>query len=360
MPQTTPRSDAHPIMSVLQRAAGPVRRAAPTGLVLALIAAVSIGAYASSEPADGTRVPTIEEFNALDQRVTTLEEEVAQLASPSPTPTDPSPTDPSPTDPSPTEPTPTEPTPTEPTPTAPGGCVRPDASNTGHSGPLLPYTGVARVTTAGTVIEDVEITVPLVVAAPDVTLRNVRSTVSIGSTADGTRIVNSTVPHVWSSSASGMVVEGSDLGGAYTHDTVHVTSDAGRYIDGFTLRGNWIHDISVPEDSHYDGIQVRGAANVLVECNTFDLGTFQDTYNAAVYFEDANGGYSGARVVDNWLLGGAFNIMLGAAQDDGVVLTGNRLGGDIRWSLCKADSDASKPALQEDNTVDGQPVTPCP
>ncbi|EON22846.1 hypothetical protein CF8_3208 [Nocardioides sp. CF8] len=240
-------------------------------------------------------------------------------------------------------------------------CVRPDAGNTGHTGTLAAYNGPTWVSTPGAVIENVMINGPLVINADNVTVRNVHATGSVGTYADNTRIADSTIPHIWSSSGSGMLVERTDLGGGFEGDTFHVTSDNGSYIQGFTMRGNWIHDVTVPQGAHYDGIQVRGATGVLIECNNFDLGAYQEGYNAPVFFENDNGGYANSRVVDNWLLGGAFNIMLGDANDDGVVLTDNRVGGAFRWGLCMAEAADAKPAVQTGNTyLNGDPVVPCP
>lgn len=50
-----------------------MRRLAPAGLVLALMTALLFAVGASSEPVDGVRVPTVEQLNDLDARVTELE-----------------------------------------------------------------------------------------------------------------------------------------------------------------------------------------------------------------------------------------------------------------------------------------------
>lgn len=53
--------------------------------------------------------------------------------------------------------------------------------------------------------------------------------------------------------------------------------------------------------------------------------------------------------------------MLGHASDGGAVLTGNRVGGDYHWDICRADSAAAKPTVQTGNTyLNGDPVVPCP
>src|SRR5690606_14368996 len=145
-----------------------------------------------------------------------------------------------------------------------------------------------------------------------VVVRNSRSTGNIYIYPGGN---NATVRHVTGrgvtvSSARGALIEGNNMTNINGADTFHVTSDQGTYVDTVTIRGNYVHD-PVVANSHYDALQVRGAANLLVECNTFDLGAYHPEMNAAVYLENDNGGYSGARVVNNWMSGGAFNVMLG-------------------------------------------------
>ena len=249
------------------------------------------------------------------------------------------------------------------TPTSPTGCVKPDASNTGHTGTLTAYSGSNWVDTPGTVIENKTVNGDLTIAGANVVVRNSRVTGSItvypggndslitGNTAEGGIAV---------SSAHRVIIEKNDVTNTNGNDALHVTSDQGIYINTATIRNNWIHDPYVPNGAHYDGLQVRGATNVLVDCNNFDLGAYQEGYNAPVYLENDNGGYSNARVTNNWLLGGAFNIMLGSANDAGVKLNNNKVGGAYRWDICATFGDpAAMPSEQNGNTLNGSPVTPC-
>ncbi|MFC7496792.1 MULTISPECIES: DUF4082 domain-containing protein [unclassified Nocardioides] len=247
-----------------------------------------------------------------------------------------------------------------PTPVAPGVCVQPTAANTGASGNLATYTGPTTLTTPGQIIENVRVNGSLQVLADNVTIRNVAATGGVFvDRAWNTTISHFTGTAIASSSGPGMTVEYSNLGGATGGDSLTVTSDNGTYITGATIRGNWIHDPKPTGDQHYDGIQVRGASNVVIDCNNFDLGAYQTQYNAAVYFEQANGGYSAARVTNNWLTGGAFSVMFGAANDGSTVLSGNKFGGDIHWDTCYAQQSNSTPPTQLDNTRDGRLFTPC-
>ena len=276
-----------------------------------------------------------------------------QPGSPSPTTTAPTSTT------APTAPTTTTPSPTPPQP-GPGRCAQPNATNTGPTGALSPYTGPMVINAPGTVVENKQINGRLVIAAPNVTVRNSASTSTIlfARGSDGGRVTDFSGMGVHVSSARNIVVERSDLTGDGS-DTLHVTSDDRERVQNVTIRNNWVHDPYSSPTAHYDGLQVRGADGVLVECNTIDLGSYQDAYNAAVYLENDNGGYSDARVLNNWLYGGAFNVMLGSANDGGVIFSGNRMGGDVLWGLCMAQDASAKPAEQVGNTLNGAPVTPC-
>lgn len=61
------------------------RRLGLATLLLALIAGATLPSKASSEPDTGTTVATLTEHNALEQRVTDLEQRVDELATPAPT-----------------------------------------------------------------------------------------------------------------------------------------------------------------------------------------------------------------------------------------------------------------------------------
>lgn len=126
---------------------------------------------AQSSPSTGTLVPSLADFNALESRVTALEQRPAPTVTVTPTPT-PTPTE-TPT-PTPTE-TPTTPPPTTPTtPPTQGGW--PNASNTGVPAgwtPARTVSGDYRITTAGTVVSDLRVNGRIIVDAPNVTIRRV-------------------------------------------------------------------------------------------------------------------------------------------------------------------------------------------
>jgi hypothetical protein len=66
--------------------------------------------------------------------------------------------------------------------------------------------------------------------------------------------------------------------------------------------------------SHYDGIQVRGVRGMLLRGNNFDLGPWEEMYNAAIFLENANGGNYDVVIDRNWIGGGGYTLYLFAAN----------------------------------------------
>lgn len=141
-----------------------MRRFAAFGLVLAMIVAFVLGSSAQSDPGTGVSVPTLAEHNALEARVTDLEQRVDELeTAPEPTP--------DPTE----EPTPTPtPTPTEPPTTDPPGTFPTQNSVGPEVEPTVAYGGSCTVTQDNLVIEARIINCPggLTVNAVGLVIRN--------------------------------------------------------------------------------------------------------------------------------------------------------------------------------------------
>jgi hypothetical protein len=324
-----------------------MRRLAAPALALLVVVGLAVGAQ--SDPGTGISVPTLAEHNALEDRVTELEEWAASAGDPTPT-EEPTPTP----DPTPTE----EPTPTEP-PT--NDCVKPTVDNTGTTGDLTTYNGGGN--TDGQVIENRVVNGDLIITGDNVTVRNVKVTGKLGVMESvGARISNVETPEFFISSAQDVVLEKSEISGSTT-DSMHVTSDGSSMNRDIVIRGNLVHNPNPGEEEHYDGLQVRGVNGLDLLCNNFDLGPAQFPYNAAVYLEPANGGHNDVVVDGNWLMGGGHIFHYGAASvtPDDTQLTNNRLGGDPYWgagAVCH-NSPGVVPGVQAGNTVFGEPAAPC-
>jgi hypothetical protein len=170
----------------------------------------------------------------------------------------------------------------------------------------------------------------LKISGTDVKVTNVHVTGNIIVTGEKVRLKRVTAKHIGISSAVDVVVARANIGyGA--EDGIHVTSDGNRLVRRVVLRYNFIHHPRVPREAHYDGTQVRGVDNMVIRCSTYRAGPFQDTFNAGIYLEDANGGASRVTVARNWLYGSAWSVMVGA---ESARFIRNRFGGDIHWGYC--------------------------
>lgn len=299
-----------------------IRRLAPVGLVLALVMAVLFAVGASSEPVTGTRVPTVEQFNALDARVTALENAPTPTATVTATATTTVTATPSPT-PTPTETTPT-PTPTpDPTP-APAGAF-PDATNTGVPAgtTLTAYTGPSTISTAGTVIDGKTLGC-IRINAPGVTIRNSKI-----SCAGGIAV---SVDDKGGPAANRLLLVDVEItcqntGGTGISEAHYVVRRA--HIHGcengldvnqnVLIEDSYIHDLFGGNDAHADGIQLawhwNGSAyvccakNVTIRHNT-------------IYSVHADGSLGTATVIMN------------PNADENVLIEGNLLAGGAATVYC--------------------------
>ena len=136
------------------------------------------------------------------------------------------------------------------------------------------------------------------------------------------------------SSATQVVARRVEIFGNLGSDGIHVTSGGGPRASDVLIEGCWVHSPQVESDSHYDGIQVRGVDRLTLRGNTFDLGPWNDRYNAAVFLEDANGGNADVLVERNLINGGGYAMYLGGTD---VRLVDNRFGRDANWGLLYPD-----------------------
>ncbi len=231
--------------------------------------------------------------------------------------------------------------------------ARPSASNTGAHGTRR--SSGTTVLGNGAVLENANVS-DLTIEGDNVKVRNVAVSGGILVTGDGVTIDHVTTKGIGISSASNVTVQYANIGFG-DDDAIHVTSDRGRLVKNVSLTHNYIHDPRVSSSAHYDGTQVRGASGVTISCSNYDPGAYQSTYNAAVYLEDANGGTSNVKVVNNWLNGFGFPVMIAAS---GTQLLDNKLGGDIHWENCYVgDGPGNAGLVSRGNTRNGASINLC-
>jgi len=258
-------------------------------------------------------------------------------ATPTPTPTAtatpaPAPTPTATATPKPTAtPTPTvTPTPT-PTPTTTPSTTKPGASNTGvPAGTTLKASGALTITTANQVIDGLDISGSVTIAAPGVVIKNSRLH---GTDANGINVRSGDVT-IYDSEVYGF--ENAIAFGdwkAYRVNIHNTYGDGVKLGSNVTLQDSWIHDLTPADGAHADGGQMQdGIRNLVVQHNVIDVSS-APTANAALFLSPDFGPTTDGPVLitDNWLDGGNFTMFCvdgnnGQFFVKNITITNNRFG----------------------------------
>lgn len=255
--------------------------------------------------------------------------------------------------------------PSDPTPPPSGGtCTsKPDASNTGTSGTLNADSRTV-LSTSNEVVQNKSFPAGIEIRADGVQLKNV----SVGGRIFINEADNIILDHVKAievavSSASNITVQYAHIT-AFEGDSFHITSDGSSYIKNIRIQYSYVDrpGFNPGSGSHWDGVQVRGAENLTIFCNNFDVGAWQDPYNVLIYFEQANGGNDYLVVDHNWLNGSNFAIMAGLPDVPiHLSITNNKLrSADFHYGYCYLGggftSSYLSQVIQTGNTLDGAPM----
>ncbi|GAA2117228.1 hypothetical protein GCM10009726_37280 [Nocardioides furvisabuli] len=195
----------------------------------------------------------------------------------------------------------------------------------------------------------------LMITGTDVRVTNVRVDGALDILGENVRLKRVTAPGVGISSAVNVLVAKSNIGYSPA-DGIHVTSDGDRLVRNVVLRYNLVHHPEAPPESHYDGTQVRGVDGMVIRCSVYRAGPFQETMNANIFLENANGGVSDVTIARNWLYGSAWSVMISA---DSARLVGNRVGGDPHWGYCYLSSGKDSIEASGNKTTGGRRVRLC-
>ena len=254
------------------------------------------------------------------------------------------------------------------TPAQPGGSVpdggacstRPIASNTGSSGTLA-ADGRTSLATPGEIVQNRSFSGNLAIYADNVQLKNVNVTGNIVvAEADNVLIDHVTARSIAISSSSNTTIQYAQVN-AFEGDSFHITSDGSSYITNVTIKHSYISrpGFNPGSLSHWDGVQIRGASDVLIFCNNFDVGAWQDPYNVLIYLEPANGNNNRIIVDNNWLSGSNFAFMMGLPNLPlDIAITNNKLySADFYYGYCYLGGGFTPAYLtqvvQTGNTLDG-------
>ena len=179
------------------------------------------------------------------------------------------------------------------------------------AGTTLRASGSITVTTAGTVIDGLDVSGNIYVAASNVTIKRTRvrgaayALIQIKAGMTGVRIEDVELDGLGTAGQSNSCgVQGT---ATVLRANIHSVENGLVPESGSVLQGNYIHHLSAPGSPHYDGIQLDGGQNsVLIENNTVDLLEWSQT--AAVMIDNYFGPTSNITVRRNILKGGGYTV----------------------------------------------------
>jgi len=239
---------------------------------------------------------------------------------------------------------------------------------------LTTHQGDLVITTAGTVVDGLDVHGFVYVRAADVTIRRtrIRGTARTMCTGKSLVVATGTAQH-------GLVVEDSTLapdvpsslvnavmGHDYTFrrvDASGVADTAGINGDNVTIDGSWLHgNVHVAVDAcqsgtptHDDGIQIHGGTNLTVRNSTLE-----GAYNVGILVAQNAGPTSKVTIENNRLSGGGCMVNLaekGRGPITGVLIKGNVFG-TTRIAKCAVISPVTTvPTLVGNTYTDRTPVT---
>jgi hypothetical protein len=233
---------------------------------------------------------------------------------------------------------------------APSACGFPDGTNTGVPAgtTLSPKKGSITATTAGAVIDGLELTNGRInIDASGVTVKNTKITTGayfgVHLAKDARDVTIEDVTIVGTTAGGGRCDVGID-GGQYTAERVNVSGCAdGLHVGGTdTVRDSWVHDFSFTTKTHNDGIQVFGAAGVLIDHNTIDFGSAARG-NAAIFLQPTSGAINGVQIIDNLLNGAGYTVYVERSTD--VTVVNNRLGRKYKFGWIGTAHAPTKPTV---------------
>jgi hypothetical protein len=277
------------------------------------------------------------------------------------------------------------PPPVTPPPPPPVSSGWPDASNTGvPAGTVLTNSGSITITTAGTVINALNVSGTITVLANNVTIKNSKvGTITIGTPGGSTMPTGVTIQDCdingggTTSNSQGIWGNGTflrnDISGVENGITPYFTLAAGTLI-----QDNYIHNLAAPGAPHYDGIQADGGfSNVIIRHNTIDN---ENDNTSDVMIDNYFGPISNITVDNNRLInGGSFTVYADGRFNSnpvtGITFSNNRIisayygyaslqSASVTW--CGNVNDATGASMPNPNTgtnpvcAGGNPPPPPP
>lgn len=242
------------------------------------------------------------------------------------------------------------------------GKPRPGPDNTGvPEGVALKPASGRTITTAGTVLDGLDINGPIVIRASDVVIKNSRIR---GTAFWGVRVESGNVT-IQDSEISGFAngIAGDDWH-AKRVDIHSTYQDGVKFGSRVTFEDSWIHDLNPERDAHADGGQAEsGVENLMIRNNVIDVynGADEPNMSALIIKPDFDRSTRGpVDIVDNYLNGGNCTVFVVPGRSGyrigEVNMRDNVFGPDRKHASCLAYF--RMPVSDSGNiTVSGEPVS---
>jgi hypothetical protein len=222
----------------------------------------------------------------------------------------------------------------------------PSATTTGVPAgtPLSPVAGELRVTTAGAVLDALDISGPVVVAAPNVTIT--RSRIHGTGEAFGITVESGSVTITDSEISDFANGVGFDNWTAERVNIHNMTEDGVKLGSNVTLADSYIHDLTPGPGSHGDGAQMQAAVHdLVVRGNVIDVSAWngEPGMNAAIFLKPDFGPSSAGpvQIVGNFLDGGGYVLYCTTGASSytvaSITISDNRFGRDSGYGPVAID-----------------------
>ncbi|MEZ4287647.1 MAG: hypothetical protein R3A47_05785 [Polyangiales bacterium] len=207
----------------------------------------------------------------------------------------------------------------------------PNSDNTGPSGTLTP-SGSLTINTDGTTIDALDISGCITVNADNVTISNTR--------------VRGGCFHVITNNGNNLVLQDVEVDGlneaddclafdnysAYRVD-LHNCADGAKIGNNTHIEDSYIHDLSMIDGCHCDGVQTTGGTNTALIHNAIIV---DRDATSAVQMGDEFGSLGTLTFDNNYLDGGGYTFYGGWNQDtethpSNLTVTNNAFGTDFNW-----------------------------
>jgi chitodextrinase len=228
-------------------------------------------------------------------------------------------------------------------------CNFPDTTNTGvPAGTKLTDSSSITVSTAGTVIDALNVTGTIDVTANNVTIKRTKVSsnaawpIQVHNGVTGTLIEDSEIDGIGSTGSVGIGYTGFTA----LRVNIHGAEDGIRLADNVTVQDSWIHNLTTSGGAHSDCFQSTGGSNGIIKHNTC-----VDADNSAVILKSDQGPISNMAISKNLFNGGNYTVYSlngGNGVPNNISFTNNQFGRSYTYGI----SDLEGNPTWSDNTWD--------